>query len=231
MEDGIEQIDNYRDALSSSLSDRETVNLWQPVAFSRPFREIYYLSKEKAKFVFSFYSKENSGRIAFLLLLIAGLTLFLRNLKKKLRAQSPSTDQQEYLVLRYPFLSSLVIVLCVFQFIFPFPPFSFSVTLWIISVLSLTFIFRNFITKYWRSAWGIMVLMFFLAAIDNLTLQASRIERLGMLLLSVTGVIFGVVFLISRRRKELKRKRGPDIYRFLHFDGTSIHSSQPLWKV
>ena len=30
-----------------------------------------------------------------------------------------STDQQEYLVLRYPLLSSILIVLCVFQFIFP----------------------------------------------------------------------------------------------------------------
>jgi small-conductance mechanosensitive channel len=207
LEDGIEQIVSFRNNLSSSLSDRELVNLWQPVAFSRPFSEIYYLSKEKARLVLSFYSKENSGRIVLLLLLIAGLTLFLRNLKKKLHvAPSSPTAQQEYLVLRYPLLSSVLIVLCVFQFIFPAPPFGFSIILWIISVASLTFIFRNFITKYWRSAWVIMVLMFFLAAIDNLTLQASRIERLGMLLLSLMGVIFGVVFLISRRRGELREK-------------------------
>jgi potassium-dependent mechanosensitive channel len=207
LEDGIEQIEGYREDLSASLSDRETVNLWEPVAFSRPFGEIYYLSKAKAKLVFSFYSKENSGRIVFLLLLIAGATMFLRNLKKKLRAtQSSPTGQQEYLVLRYPLLSSVVIVLCVFQFIFPIPPFGFSVILWIISVLTLTFIFWNFITKHWRSAWLILVLMFFLAAIDNLTLQASRLERWGMLLLSLAGVIFGVVFLLSSRRKELKEK-------------------------
>ena len=207
MEDGIEQIVNYRDDLSSSLSDRETVNLWAPVAFRRPFGEIYHLSKEKATLVFSFYSKENSGRIVFLLLLITGLTLFLRNLKKKLHAVQPSPGaEQEYLVLRYPLLSSILIVLCVFQFIFPAPPFGFSIVLWIISVVSLTFIFRNFITKYWRSAWIILVVMFFLAAIDNLTLQASRSERWGMLLLSLMGVIFGVIFLISRRRRELREK-------------------------
>ncbi len=98
-------------------------------------------------------------------------------------------------------------------------------------LLSLTFIFRNFITKYWRSAWIILVLMFFLAAIDNLTLQASRIERYGMLLLSLMGVIFGVVFLISRRRRELKEKGVRIFHQFLHFDGTYIHSSQPLWQV
>jgi hypothetical protein len=81
LEDGIEQIEQFREDLAASLSDRETVNLWQPVAFRRPFGEIYFLSKEKTKLVFSFYSKSNSGRIALLLFLIAGLTLFLRKLK------------------------------------------------------------------------------------------------------------------------------------------------------
>ncbi len=207
LEEGIGQIESYRENLSSSLLDREMVNLWEPVTFRRPLGEIYNLSKEKARLVFSFYSKNNSGRIMLLLLLIAGLTLFIRNLKKKLRSvQLSPGDQQEWLVLRSPLLSSVLIVLCVFQFIFPSPPFGFSVNLWIISALALTFIFWNFITKYWRSAWLILALMFFLAIIDNLTLQATRIERWGMLGLSLMGVIFGVVFLLSIRRKELKEK-------------------------
>jgi hypothetical protein len=212
LEDGIEQIEHYREELSASLSDRETVNLWEPVAFRRPIREIYYLSKEKARLVFSFYSKNNSGRIACLFLLILGLTLFLRNLKKKLRAaQSLPAGPQEWLVLRYPLLSSTLIILCIFQFIFPTPPFVFTMLLWTISVLALTFIVRNFIIKYWMSAWLVLVAMFFLAIIENLTLQSSRIERYGMLLLSLSGAIFGLVFLIGGRRKELK-ERGVRIF-------------------
>jgi small-conductance mechanosensitive channel len=212
LEDGIEQIETYREQLSASLSDRETVNLWEPIAFRRPLREIYYLSKEKARLVFSFYSKNNSGRIAFLLLLIGCLMLFIRNLKKKLRAaQAQPAGQQEWLVLRYPFLSSVLIILCIFQFIFPAPPFVFTMLLWAISVLALTFIFRNFIIKYWMSAWLILVGMFFLAIINNLTLQASRSERNGMVLLSLTGVIFGLVFLIGGRQRELK-ERGVRIF-------------------
>ena len=136
LEDGIEQIENYREDLSASLSDRETVNLWEPVAFRRPLREIYYLSKEKARLVFSFYSKNNSGRIVFLLLLIAGLTLFLRNLKKKLHAaQSSPTGQQEWLVFT---LSSFVIgtyCLMCFPIYLPSPAICFQhAVLWIISV-------------------------------------------------------------------------------------------------
>ena len=207
LEDGIEQMENYRKDLATSLTDRETTNLWEEVAFRRPFSEIFYISKEKVRLVSSFYSKSNSGRIALLFLLIAALTLFIRNLKKKLpAAQSFPDGQQEWLVLRYPLLSSALIVLCGFQFIFPKPPFGFSSTLWIISVVSLTFIVWNFITKYWRSAWLILVLLFFAAVIDNSILQASRAERYGMLLLSLTGVIFASLVLLSSRRKELKEK-------------------------
>jgi small-conductance mechanosensitive channel len=207
LEDGIEEMENYRESLASSLLDRETANLWQPVAFRRPFSEIFYLSKEKARLVSSFYSKSNSGRIVSLFLLIAAFTLFITKLKKKLRASQLSPGGQlEWLVLRYPLLSSVLIVFCVFQFMFPRPPFGFNCTLWIISVLSLTFIFWNFITKYWRSAWLILVLMFLLAVFDNFILQATRTERWGMLLLSLTGAISGVVFLLSTHRKELKEK-------------------------
>jgi potassium-dependent mechanosensitive channel len=212
LEDGIEQIEHYSENLSSSLSDRETNNLWDPIAFRRPMREIYSMSKEKAKLVFSYYSRNNSAGIAFLLLFIAGLALFLRNLKKKLPAdQLLVAGQPRWLVLRFPFLSSVFISLPVFQFIFPDPPFVFSVLLWSISVLALTFIFRGFITKYWRSAWLMLVVVFFLAVMDNLTLQASRVERYGMLLLSLSAMALGINFLMSSHRKELK-ERGVRIF-------------------
>src|SRR6478752_7853546 len=207
LEDGIEQIEKYREDLGASLSDRETVSLWEPVAFRRPLKEIFYLSKEKTKLVLSFYSKNNSGKIVLLFLLIAGLTIFLRNMKKKLKAaQTLPADQEEWIVLGYPLLSSIIIVLCVFQFIFREPPFVFSVVLWSISAVILTLLFRNFIIKYWLSAWFVMLILFFLAVMDNLILQSSRIERYGMLLLSLTGATYGFIFLIGGRRKELKEK-------------------------
>src|SRR6185436_5334624 len=108
LEDGIERIEKYREQLGASLSDRETVSLWEPVAFKRPMKEIFYLSKAKTKLVFSFYSKNNVGKIVLLLLLITGLTFFLNNLKKKLGAAQPlAAGEPEYPVLHYPLLSSV----------------------------------------------------------------------------------------------------------------------------
>ena len=45
--------------------------------------------------------------------------------------------------------------------------------LWIVSILALTVIFRGFITEYWHSAWLILVVLFLLAVVDNVVLQAS----------------------------------------------------------
>jgi hypothetical protein len=47
----------------------------------------------------------------------------------------------------------------------------------------------------------------------------------------IGGVIFGVVFLLSSRRKELKEKGIRIFHGFLHFDGTHICSSQRLWEI
>ena len=182
--------------------------------------------------VLSFYSKNNSGKIVFLFLIDHRTNDLFKKPEKKIKWNRPVISRSTGICsFSYPLLSSVFIVLCVFQFIFPSPPFVFNVILWVISAVILTFLFRNFIIKYWRSAWLILLLLFFLATIDNLILQSSRIERYGMLILSLTCVAYGLVFLIGGRRQSIKRKRDPDIYRLLHCDGTYSRNSQHLWKV
>jgi hypothetical protein len=53
--------------------------------------------------------------------------------------------------------------------------------------------------------------MFFLAIANNLILQASRVERYGMFLLSLSGAIIGIAYLIGSRGKVL-RERGVRIF-------------------
>jgi len=110
------------------------------------------------------------------------------------------------LILRYPVLSAVVIVLNLFQFIFPYPPFIFNCLFWIISAISLTLIFRNFIAKFWMFFWLTTLLLFLLCCADNLILQASRTERWGMLILASAGVLSGTFFLSSKHKKQLREK-------------------------
>jgi potassium efflux system protein len=51
-----------------------------------------------------------------------------------------------------------------------------------------------------------MVLLFIITSLMNLVLQASRMERWFMLIISILGVVVGLITLIKGRREELREK-------------------------
>ncbi|RYE16981.1 MAG: mechanosensitive ion channel, partial [Sphingobacteriales bacterium] len=107
---------------------------------------------------------------------------------------------------RYPFLSALLIVISLFQFLFVSPPFVLSVIWWLTSCICLSILFRKFITGYWMNVWLLMVVLFTIAAVDNLVLQASRTERWFIFAGSLTGVIAGLVIVFKGNREQLREK-------------------------
>jgi hypothetical protein len=202
---GIEQIDIFQKELSGKAFSRETSNLISPRIYTRPFKEIINVSIIKGLLSLAFYSRNNTGWIVLLLVLVVIVNTFLLNLKRNLRSQNLlDQNAQGQLVLKYPFLSAVVIVFSILQFIFLDPPFIFSALLWFISTLSLTIIVRNFITKYWMFVWYLMFILFLLACSDNLILQASRPERWLMTVLSIAGLLSGLTIIGKGRRQELR---------------------------
>lgn len=207
LQSSLEQIDRYEKDLSVQTFRKEVSGLWEPPANARPFGEILRKSVEKNALILYFYTRNNLGIIAILLVLTVFSIIFLRTLRKKVAGNGmlrENFDQQ--LVLRYPALSAVMIVISIFQFIFPDPPFVFSCILWVVASGSLTIIFYRFITGYWMRFWCLMWVLFLIASADNLVLQASRPERWLMLVLSVAGILVGGLFLSRGRRAELREK-------------------------
>ena len=205
---GLDEIENYRLQLSEKTFRREFTNLWEPSRFNRPLGEIINYAVAKVKLVLAFYSINNKGKIFFIVLLILAFFLFLKSLKQKINDKNLSQNGFEgRLILRYPLLSSIMIVLNLFQFIFPAPPFVLSCLIWLISSVCMTLIFRNYIAKYWFRNWMILFLFFVLACADNLVVQASRTERWFMFFLSLAGLLHGTAALIRGHKNELKEKR------------------------
>lgn len=203
----LEEIDVYQKKLSAASLTREFKNINQKVTYARPINEILHFSLLKAELIFAFYVENNLGKIASLFIFIAIATVFLTSLKKTLADENLiQTDFVGQLVFRYPLLSALVIVPSIFQFIFTDPPFVLSSFLWIVSAVSLAFIFHKFISKYWMNFWLCMVALFILATADNLILQASRTERYLMIVLALAGLICGIWVLLKGAKKELKEK-------------------------
>jgi small-conductance mechanosensitive channel len=207
LEIGMEQIEFYQQNLSRRTFKREFPNLGDDIGYTRPIGEILHLSAQKGQIILWFYAENNWGKILFCLIAIGIGTSFIRSLKKILtEGSNTNPNLEEELVLRYPLLSSIMVFTNLTQFIFTDPPYIFNVLFWLASAISLTYIFKNFVTKYWMNVWLLMLSLFILASLNNLILQASRTERIGMALLEALGVLIGVYILARGNKKELKER-------------------------
>lgn len=203
-----EDIEIYRSRLSSNTFKRDFPNLWEKATTDRPFSEILSFSIAKESILFQFYIENHPVSILVLLALMVSCWYFLKSLKQQLENEKLiNNDYSDQLVVRYPLMSSVVITLTIFQFIFPSPPFIFSFTLWLISAACLWTIFNGYITAYWLRFWTIVILLFLFAGLDNLILQASRPERYMILVISLTGIVFSIFMLATKHRFELKETK------------------------
>lgn len=207
LQSSLEEIESYQKDMVDHTFKKEFDSILGPEGFYRPFGEILDFSKTKGLLTLSFYAENNAGKFILLILLIITSFIYLRSLKNiYIEGNLLKPDFEGQLVIRYPMLSALLIVISLFQFGFLSPPFILNVIFWSICCICLTIIFKTYISKYWMRVWLVMVILFILAAISNLILQASRIERWMMLFVSIFGTIAGLIILLKGRRDELREK-------------------------
>ncbi|MGX5820165.1 mechanosensitive ion channel family protein [Chitinophaga lutea] len=201
----LEEVERMQRDLSLRALAHEFPNLWEPAISSRPVGEILQLSRQKEQMALTYYLHDNLGRISILVILILLCWIFIRSLHQQVQ-QLDGGPKEPHLLLRYRLLSALLITISVFQFMLLRPPFIVSATLWSISAISLTIIFRGYISAYWMRFWLMMLLFFFLSIGDNLILQASRPERWFMAGLSLAGIAYTLFILANGHTKELREK-------------------------
>ncbi len=203
----LDRIEREEMLLSNRSFEKEIPYLWQPQPPSPDLDVIAVRAVEKAVLNLTYYTVNNAGRIALMLLLIVMAAVFISALKHKAATGGIiRTDYTGQLVIRYPVLSALLIVISIFQFIFPEPPFIFSCCLWLVSTASLTWIFMGFISRYWMSFWLSMWMLFLLACADNLVLQIAPAERWLMFFIALCGLVIGLLVLSGKHRLWLREK-------------------------
>lgn len=207
LQNSLEEIERYQKDMAGNIFKKEFENIWDQAGQYRPFHEILSQAKAKGNLTLIFYLQNNTGRMIIIALSLLIAWIYLRSLKNIYIEKGMLEDNFEgQLVLKYPLLSATLIVINLFQFIFLSPPFLLNVIFWAIASISLTFLFKTFITRYWMKIWIIMVVLFLIAAFDNLILQASRSERWLMLIISVLGAVVGLIVSIKGRKEELREK-------------------------
>lgn len=208
LEAAIMDIETKRTDLNNQIISKETMG-FSAMGFSDlSFKDVIKISNEKEVIAFSLYFKLYAGRIFFMGFLVFLLALFIHNLKTR-ASEDGLTEEKEnqHLVLKNPFLSSLIIIIGFFQFFFPSPPFVFHFFLWMLAGLSLTVLFFRFLTRYWLSFWIVVLVVFFVSNSINLILIFTRVERIIILLLSVVGIVYGGFLLVNGKKTQLKERR------------------------
>ncbi|WP_276485903.1 mechanosensitive ion channel family protein [Paraflavitalea pollutisoli] len=204
---GLEEIEQHRLAVSVRSFTGELPPLWKPAFTHRTLREVLAFSVAKDRLSWQFFLQNNRGNLFLLALLILAATVFLRSLKKKtVKAGLLQKEYEGQHLLRFPLLSAIVIVVTLFQFIFPNPPFVFSASLWLVVAICLSFVFRHGVAVYWLRAWFVLIGLYIAASAVNLVLQPSRTERWCMMLLSGVGCVLGALLLFNKHRNELREK-------------------------
>lgn len=212
----IDEILVFQQNLSRKIFTREATALWDTLSFARPFNQIASFSAIKTELSFVFYLQNELGKIVLLLILIAACAGFLVKLKRNaIKKQFYIKNSREHAVLKYPLLSAVFVVLNILQFVFIDPPFLFSVLIWTLSGLALTFILKGIVVRYWMNAWIILFTLFLFGCIDNLVLQASRTERWMMVVLSLIGLVTSLTTLLRGLKIEVKEKL---LYYFIGFN-------------
>ncbi|MDI1323060.1 MAG: mechanosensitive ion channel [Algoriphagus sp.] len=213
----IENLELIRKDLNASIFEKEIPDDPSSPYFRRSLSDAISYSLTKEKLALFFYFKLFQNRLVLLTGLVVLFWIFVTTLKKRteksLEIDSPEEGKE---VLKSPFPSAIIMVIGVFQFFFPNPPFIFYWFLWLIASISLTAIFAGYLSKYWFLFWVFTVFVFLLSGAINMILLPTVLEQFLLLGLSIIGVFFLVFTLFKRRTNQLKEKR---IVYFIFFMG------------
>jgi len=173
------------------------------------FGENFKHSFIKGYLLFVFYIANQSNILGLLLFFIFSLTIYLRVIRSKYKKINlyENLKLQSH-VLNYPMAASILIMISIFQFFLPSPPFVFMAFLWIICGIVLTIILKKSANKYWFWIWVAFFILNNLVYQDNLLLHYSQNEARFVALLSVIGLILGAFIFFNRKKvgKEIKEK-------------------------
>ena len=207
LESDIAETESQRKATYENIGIIETGSFGRGISKDQSFHDVFRYSLQKAWMVLVFYVFNHYSSLLLMIFLILGIAFYLILLRRKSKNnmnQDIVKDSIQYL--SHPFASATVLVITIFQFFLPLPPFAFSGILWTICGVTLSVILRKLVTPLWYKAWLIFFGLFLVGFAGNLLLRQSSIERWTMLFFILSGLAAGIFFLVRRNKLVAREK-------------------------
>lgn len=189
----LELIDEYKRSSINNVFQRETNDIYDSEINKESFSAKVNFSFNKAKLVLSYYLKNNSGKVLFLIFMFLMLVYFILSIKKKYYPDNISVlTEKVKLVFDHPIISSAYCTLMVLQFIFPHPPVVLYGLIWIISAVFFTAILWKFFSVSKRVYWLYFLILFVTTLLLDLMLKESLSERWLIFFISISGLFVAI---------------------------------------
>ena len=205
LESDIAETENQRKILYEKIGVIETGTFGKGIDKSKSIEEVIAFSFNKAELVLVFYVANHLSLLILILLFIIGIGFYLILLSRKSKEDNlHETMKEDQTFLSNPFTSATLLVLTVFQFFLPLPPFVFSGLLWLISGMALTVIIRKSVSPLGYTTWLVFFGLFLFGFLGNLLLWQSEFERWSMLLYILSALASGTFFLVRVYKHETR---------------------------
>lgn len=171
---------------------------------SKSFSDIFEYSLTKAALAFAFYLANHIDLIVLMILFIIGMRFYLKSLKKHLSYLTKETSVEQYYVLKYPLLMSIVVIANVFQFFYKEPPFLFYAGLWLLTFTILIYLLKSNVDPVWRQWFVLLNIFFLIVYFDNLILLPHTADKIFVFILAVLNLMLGLLGLFNLRKSNKK---------------------------
>ncbi len=193
--------------LEKALFDKETNFIWERRDFPSTERlvDIFRVSINLNQAIVSRYIRNNLGISIFLVLMVFLINYWIGSNLKKIRSEKEFSGiilgRMNYIP-KYPFVTSMMIVLAVAPFFYPNPPISFFALVLVVMVTISGILLRRRIGKELYQVWWMLFFLFLFSTASNLYWEIAYQERWHLLVFSVFGIFLGLRLLKLQKEKE-----------------------------
>lgn len=171
----------------------------------KPLSEVITFSIRKMIILVGFYLANHFYSFVMMGLLIVIISFyFILLIRKTKKAQLFEQLREKTYLLSHPVSASILIAISLFQIILTEPPIFISGALWLITLISLSFILWKVISQNWISVWLAYLLLFIVTLADNLLLSHTKIESWIILIISLSGTSISIL-LIHKQKKRVQQ--------------------------
>ncbi|MFB9076631.1 mechanosensitive ion channel family protein [Flavobacterium procerum] len=200
LQNDIIETENIRKDEFKNLFDSDG-KIFERGANKMGFEETFIYSLTKELIILVFFISNHFNTIILMLLLATALVIYLLFLKNKYKKEG-IYHQIEFSkqIFKHPIACAILISFTLFNFFFIYPPFAFTALIWLISIIALTIVNKEYFTSKDKFIWKIYVLIILLTLYDNNILIHSVKEVYLILFLALATIAFSAYNLLKNKQ-------------------------------